>query len=139
MSETPKVGLGVIIVKDGKILVGKRIGAHAQKYSIPGGHVEIGEKFELAAVREIKEETNLDLVNPQVIALTNNLETFEKEGKHYVSVILVAESFSGELKLMEPDKCAEWLWVDPQELPEPHFDASKKGVACFLEKTHYLG
>ena len=139
MGETPKVGLGVIIIKDGKILVGKRIGAHAQKYSIPGGKLEKGETFERSAAREVKEETNLDIINPKVIAMTNNLETFEQEGLHDVSVILLADSFSGELKLMEPNKCAEWLWVDPKELPEPHFDASKKGVACFLEKTHYLG
>ena len=49
----PKVGLGVIIVnKDGNILIGKRKGSHAQKYSIPGGHLEIGETFEQGTIRE---------------------------------------------------------------------------------------
>jgi len=139
MSETPKVGIGVIIIKDEKVLIGKRIGSHAQKYSIPGGHVDIGETFETAAIREIKEETNLNIINPKVIAITNNLHTFDQEGKHYVSIILVAESFSGELQRTEPHRCAEWLWCNPNELPTPHFDASQKAISCWLKKTHYVG
>lgn len=44
--ELPRIGIGVIILnKDGKILVGKRKGSHAQFYSIPGGHLEVGETF----------------------------------------------------------------------------------------------
>ena len=137
MGETPKVGVGVIIVKDGKILVGKRTGSHAQFYSIPGGHVDVGEKFEDAAVREVLEETGLEIKNPRVISLTNNLKTFKNEGKHYISLILLAEEHLGEPKIMEPNKCEEWLWCDPMDLPLPHFDASEMGVACYLEKTFY--
>ena len=132
-----KVGLGVIIIKNNKILVGKRTGSHAQKYSIPGGHLEVGETFEEAAIREIKEETNLDIEDPQVIAITNNLETYRQENVHYISIILLVKEFSGELKIMEPDSCEEWLWVDPHNLPEPHFDASQRGVECYLENLFY--
>jgi ADP-ribose pyrophosphatase YjhB (NUDIX family) len=100
----PKVGLGVVIVNsEGKILIGKRKGAHAQKYSIPGGHLHVGETFEAGAIREIKEETNLDIFDPKVIAVSNNLETFRTEGKHYISIILLAEKFSGEPQVMEPE------------------------------------
>ena len=42
-------------------MVGKRKGSHAQKYSIPGGSLGLGETFEKGAIREIKEETNLDI------------------------------------------------------------------------------
>lgn len=136
----PKVGLGIVVVNnEGKILVGKRKGAHAQKYSIPGGHLDLGETFEAGAIREIKEETNLNITNPKVIAVSNNLETFRTEGKHYISVILLAEKFSGELQIMEPDKCEGWEWVDPNDLPEPHFDASRLGVSCYLNKSVYEG
>lgn len=138
--DLPKVGLGIIIVNsDGKILVGKRIGGHAQKYSIPGGHLDLGETFELGAIREAKEETNLDLENPRVIAITNNLETYREEGKHYISVILLANKYSRDLKNMEPNKCGGWLWADPRNLPEPHFDASRLAVACYLNKSVYEG
>ena len=138
--ERPKVGLGIIIVNnDGFVLIGKRKGSHAQEYSIPGGHLDLGETFEEGAIREIKEETNLDIFEPKVIAVTNNLETFRKEGKHYISVILLVTRFSGELKNMEPNKCEGWVWTDPKELPEPHFDASRLGIECFMKNSAYEG
>ena len=135
----PKVGVGVIVVNEsGRVLVGQRRGGHAPYYSIPGGHLELGESFESAAIREVKEETDLTIEKPKVIAVTNNLETFSQEGIHYISVILLANSYSGILHLMEPDKCVEWLWVDPHNLPTPHFDASRMGIHCYLEGIFYI-
>lgn len=136
--EVVRVGIGVIIQHEGKVLVGKRINSHAPFWSIPGGKLELGETFEQCAIREIQEETNLLITDPKVIAITNNLETHRLFGKHYVSVIMVATSFSGELKRMEPEKCAEWCWVDPENLPQPHFDASFDGIACYLKNIFYL-
>jgi 8-oxo-dGTP diphosphatase len=136
--QRPKVGIGVIIINDeGKVLIGKRKGAHAQYYSIPGGHLELGDTFEYTAVREVKEETDLEINAPKVIAVTNNLETYKGEGKHYISVHLLVTDFSGDLKNMEPEKCEEWLWSDPDDLPMPHFDASKRGIECYLESVFY--
>ncbi len=132
-----QTGIGIILVKDGKVLIGKRINSHASKFSIPGGHLEIGESFEEAAIREVKEETGILIRNPRVIAVTNNLETYEQENLHYVSVILLATDFSGEAKTMEPTKCEGWDWYDPNDLPQPHFDASEKGIQCFLENKFY--
>ena len=126
-------------MRDGKILIGKRKGSLAQKYSIPGGHLELGETFEAGAVREIKEETDLTVENPIVIAVTNNLETFREENKHYISVVLLVTHYSGELKNREPEKCEGLLWVDPRELPMPHFDASRLAVQCYLNKSVYEG
>ncbi|MDP3964796.1 MAG: NUDIX domain-containing protein [bacterium] len=135
---TPDVGTAVIIERnDGKILVGKRIGSFAPYYSIPGGKMEIGETFEQSAIREIKEETDLDIHHPKVISLTNNLETYRSEGIHHVSIYLLVKDFSGRLKIMEPEKCAEWLWVDPRKLPDPHFEASRIGVAHYLCNVFY--
>lgn len=137
--ERPKVGVGVIIKnKEGKVLIGKRTGSHAPYYSIPGGHLEMGETFEQAAIKEIKEETDLDIVNPKVICVTNNLKTYQLEGKHYISIILFTDNYSGKLKNMEPHKCEGWQWVNPTELPQPHFDASEEGIKCYLEGKFYL-
>lgn len=136
----PKVGLGIIIENsEGKVLICKRKGNHVPKYSLPGGHLEIGETFEEGAIREIFEESNLKIKNPRVIAITNNLETYKEEGIHNISVILLVEKYSGKLKIMEPDKCAEWLWCDPKKLPEPHFDASRLGIKCYINKVPYCG
>lgn len=132
-----KVGIGVIIEKEGKILIGKRKNSHAPFYSIPGGHLEEGESFEKAAVREILEETGLKILDPKVISLTNNLETYKLENVHYISVILFTDKFEGEPQIMEPEKCESWQWCDPHQLPQPHFDASSKGINCFLNKRFY--
>ena len=135
MTTTPMVGIGIIIVNEqNQILIGKRKNSHAPYYSIPGGHMEVGETFRRCAIREVKEETNLTINNPEVIAVTNNLETYEECGKHYISVTLLATSFTGEVQLTEPDKCEHWLWVDPHHVPSPQFDASEQAIRCYLEK-----
>lgn len=132
------IGVGVIIVNaEGKVLIGKRQGSWPPYYSIPGGHLGVGETFEDAAKREIREETGLIIHAPKVIAVTNNLETWREQGNHTVSVILAATDYTGEPKVMEPAKCASWQWCDPRELPEPHFDASRNGIRCFLERVFY--
>ncbi len=90
-SEKPRVGLGIIIENGkGQILVMKREGKHAPYWSIPGGKLELGETFEDGAARELKEELDIDIKDPQVIAVTNNLKTYEAEGLHFISVILTA-------------------------------------------------
>ncbi|SPZ44287.1 Phosphatase nudJ [Plesiomonas shigelloides] len=130
----PYVGVGVILQRaDGKILVGKRSSKHAPYWSIPGGHLEAGESFAECAIREVAEETGLVISNPQVIALTNNLETFQQEGKHTVSVCLLAHT-EGEPQNLEPHKCEGWRWVEPTALPEPHFEASRLSIYCWLNK-----
>ncbi len=132
------IGVGVIIQReDGRILIGKRIGKHAPYYSIPGGKIEVGETFEQAAIREVSEETGLSIFMPKVIGVTNNLETFSRERFHAVSVILASASYDGDVELKEPEACEGWLWADPHRIPEPHFEASAKGVRCHLEKSFY--
>lgn len=134
----PGVGLGIIVVnQQGKILIGKRKGSHAQYYSIPGGKLHLGETFENGAARELKEETNLEIKNPQVIAVTNNLGTYHDEGVHFISIILLIKEFFGEPKVMELEKCEGWMWVDPNHLPMPHFDASQMAIECYLEGKFY--
>lgn len=134
----PHVGIGVILVNPaGHVLIGKREGSHAPYWSIPGGYLEPGESFEAAAIREVKEETGLDIVHPVVLCVTNNLQTHQAEGLHVVSVFLLARDFSGTLAVMEPDKCSGWQWCDPTDLPEAHFEASRQAISCYLEGKFY--
>lgn len=136
----PRVGIGVIVENGcGEILIGKRIGSHAQKYSIPGGSLKLGESFEEGAARELIEEHGIVLKDPKVIAITNNLETFRAERIHFISVILVAKAFEGEPMIAEPDKCAQILWCPPNNLPQPHFDASRLAIECYMKNAFYLG
>lgn len=138
LNTRPHIGIGVILLNpEGLILIGKREGSHAPFWSIPGGYLEPGESFETAAIREVKEETGLDIVSPAVLCVVNNLETHKAEGLHVISVCLLAKEFSGNLTLMEPDKCSGWQWCDPSDLPEPHFEASRKAISCYLEGKFY--
>ncbi|PHM33066.1 nucleotide triphosphate diphosphatase NUDT15 [Xenorhabdus innexi] len=133
------VGVGVIIVNDqGEILLGKRAGKHAPYWSIFGGHVDPGETFEECAIREIKEEIGLTIKNPQVYGICNNIQTYREEGKHTVSVCLLAHHPGGEPRLMEPEKCEQLIWCDPANLPEPHFEASRSAIKLWQETKFYL-
>ena len=132
------IGVGVIIInEDNKILVGKRICKRFPYHSIPGGKVDQGESFEQTAIREIKEETNLTIVTPHVVCIVNNLKSYQDSGLHCISVILVTTKFTGELKLLEPTKCEGWQWVDPLDLPQPHFEPSEVGIMNYLQKRFY--
>jgi len=136
MSEKTKnvlVGLGIMILReDGKVLIGKRNGEFVPEYSIPGGSLEAGETFEEGAIREVMEETGMAIKNPKVVSISNNLETYKKTGKHYISVNLLVTDFSGEPKVMEKDKCSGYIWCDPKKVPEPHFEASKKTLEMYF-------
>ena len=105
---------------------------------IPGGHLELGETFEEAAIKEIFEETGLKISDPKVIAVTNNLRTYSNDKKHYVSIILHTNTFQGNAMIMEKDKCEIWEWVDPLHIPTPHFDASEFAIECFLKQRFYI-
>jgi len=138
-SQHPRVGLGIIIENNkGQILVMKREGSHAPFWSIPGGKLELGETFEEGAVRELQEELDINIDDPKVIAVTNNLRTYEVEGAHFISIIFLAKKFKGEPKIMEPNRCTEIRWVNPRKLPQPHFDASELGVRCYIQSAPYV-
>ena len=118
--ERPKVGVSVIIKKDGKFLIGKRKASHGTgTWAFPGGHLEYGESWEDCAKREVAEEVGIAIRNVQFAAVTNDI--FQKEEKHYITIFVICDYESGEVKVMEPEKCEEWLWMSWEELPRPLF------------------
>lgn len=133
--ERPKVGIGVLVVRDGKILLGERMNSHgAGNYALPGGHQEYGETFEQTSLREIEEETGLqDVTIERLISLSNDIAY----DKHYISIGMLATLKSGEPIVAEPDKCLKWCWFDPHHLPENIFLPSKKVIKNWLAGTIY--
>ncbi|XIH86546.1 NUDIX domain-containing protein (plasmid) [Pantoea sp. SGAir0430] len=117
---SPQVGIGVLIFRDGKLLLGQRKGSHgAGDWSAPGGHLEFGESPEACARREVLEETGLQLHSVHNGAFVSDV--FPAVNRHYITLLMVAPDASGEPQLREPDKCAGWHWFAPEALPEPLF------------------
>jgi len=92
--QAPKVAVAALAVKDGKILlVKRRYPPSAGRWSLPGGHVELGERLEEAVLRELKEETGVDGVVKGFLA---PVEYIEQDGGqvryHFVILVYLVEA-----------------------------------------------
>lgn len=132
----PKVGVGVMIFKDRKVLLGKRKGSHGEgEYAFPGGHLEYMEAFEDCARREVQEECGLEIQNIRFQLLSN---VTKYAPKHYIHIGLIADWKSGEPQLLEPDRNESWGWYTPNDLPEPIFEMCRQGLECLSSEEQYL-
>lgn len=94
------------LVYDGdKILVQNRVKDDWKGIVLPGGHVEKEEAFTDAIIREIKEETNLDIYNPKLVG-TKQFQ--DEEDKRYIVFLYRTNEFEGELKSSEE---GEMMWA----------------------------
>ncbi|MFT3712092.1 MAG: NUDIX domain-containing protein [Archangium sp.] len=119
MQERPRVGIGVFVFKDGKLLLGKRRGSHgAGEYASPGGHLEHLESFAACAAREVLEETGCEIANVRFLRVLN---TVQYAPRHYVDLAFAADWASGEPTVKEPDKVESWAWFSLDALPSPLF------------------
>lgn len=123
MENIIKVGIGVYIFNDKRqVLLGLRKSPHGQgTWCPPGGHLEFGETFEQGAIREAKEETNLDIMPKDLKLSGTTNDFFEETGKHYITIHMSCSNYSGNVELMEPNKCEKWTWFDLDKLPNNLF------------------
>ena len=136
-TERPKVGVGVLVFKEGKILLGKRKNAHgAGDFAGPGGHLEFGESIEECAIRETAEETGIEIQNLRVISFGNLLLWKDKQ---YIDIGVTADWKSGEPVLMEPNKCEGWDWYDTEQLPAGVFKSILLYLASMKSGQVYSG
>jgi nucleoside triphosphatase len=109
----PTVG-AVIFNPHNKILLCK---SHkwGDKYVIPGGHIEMGEKMEDALKREILEETGLKIYDIKLISIMESIysDTFHRK-KHFIFIDYICRTDSYKVKLNE--EAQEYKWVDLDEI-----------------------
>jgi 8-oxo-dGTP diphosphatase len=117
---TPRVGVGVIITRDQQVLLLRRRNVHgAATWSTPGGHLDFGESPEQCALREVKEETGLDIDTVAFRAITNDV--FATEGRHYITIWMEGRYTGGEPILAAPYEASEIGWFPWDALPQPLF------------------
>lgn len=134
----PKVGLGLMVIKNGQVLLGKRIASHGVgEYGGPGGHLEHGEAFEKSLLREVEEEVGKEfkVKNLGFLCVTNMTKYLPK---HYVDIGMVAEWESGEPVVMEPHKLESWDWYDIDDVPNPLFGCFENYLEAYRTGETYF-
>lgn len=118
--QRPQVGVAVLVWKGDYVLLGKRFNPQGEgEWQFPGGHLEVGETVTQCAVREVLEETGIVIAGMKHAGYTDAL--FSMNGREYVTLFVSAAYDSGEVRVMEPEKCQCWKWFQSNDLPTPLF------------------
>ncbi len=105
-----RIGVGVLVIRDGRVLLGVRRNSHGHgEWAPPGGHLEANETVTECAARELFEETGLTVQSSR--AGPYSVNDFPEIGRRYVTLMIITTDFGGTLSAREPDKCPEWVWV----------------------------
>lgn len=135
-----KTGVGVLIENDNKILLGHRVSDsldtggiyESDSWTLPGGKQEYEETTVDAGIREVKEETNLDVSNLKLFYVSDDIS----DDRHYVTIDYISNCFSGELMVMEPSKVDEWKWFSISSLPNNIYSPSRKCIEYYIESKN---
>ncbi len=116
--DQPIVGIGAVIIREGKIALIKRGNEPSRgKWTIPGGIVELGESPEQAVIRETKEETGLGVENPRLIDVVSNVD-LDVKGKvkyHYVIIDYFVHVKAGTAEASSDAVELRWVPFDEVE------------------------
>ena len=138
MNNQIKVGLCCIIKNNEQILLGHRSinrkdtgGIYEpDTWTLPGGKQEYNETVIEGVIREVKEETNLDISDIELLSVNDDIQS----DRHYVTITFIANKCSGELMCMEKDKEDEWRFFDIEKIPENIYSQSQKSLSDYKKK-----
>ena len=124
-----KVGIGVMVFKDGKVLVGKRKNRHGDgEYSFLGGHLEYMDSFEDCAKKECLEEAGIKIKNINFLCISNET-TYPP--RHGILIGLIADWENGTPTVFPEERIGSWEWCSLDNLPEPMFVPAKVMVDAY--------
>jgi 8-oxo-dGTP diphosphatase len=138
--EVPLVGVGAIIIENSRVALVKRLHPPLQdKWSIPGGVLEVGELVREAAIREAREETGLIVEPGELLGVYDRVlrDAAQRVQYHYVLIDFLCRRVAGDLAAASD--AAEVRWFTREELPalklaEDTLDVIGKGFAV-VEKN----
>ena len=134
-SQRPRVGVGVIFVREGRVFLAKRHGAHGENtWASAGGHLEDGETFEECARREAMEELGVTVGELRFLCVSNIIAY----GKHYVDIEFVGDIDNQEPRLMETEAFVDSGWFNLDELPYPIFHAMRYALDSYMSGEYYF-
>ena len=139
------IGVGIIIKnKENKILMLLR-NDDAKKadsdmrlegtWTLPSGKVKFGETIEEAGIRKTKQECNLDVSKIKVICVQNDVNKYAQ----YATFGLIAEEYSGDIKLPKTDELIKYDWFAINDLPGNTCLPTKRILEKYLNKIFYNG
>lgn len=127
----------LILEKEGKILLSRRFqtGFEDGKYSLVAGHADGGETLSQALCREIEEEAGIQLdPSKSELALTMHRWCGDHERADF---FFKADTWEGEIKNMEPEKCDDLGWFSPTKLPGNTVPYIRTAIKCYVSGTRY--
>jgi ADP-ribose pyrophosphatase YjhB (NUDIX family) len=128
----PGVGCGAAIVRDGRLLLVKRLRPpEPDAWSLPGGKVDFGEPLASAIPREIREEIGVEIALERLLLVA---ETIGLDGQHWVSPVYLARLEAGDPRNCEPEKHAEIGWFALGAPPEPLSVAARDAFAALAAR-----
>ena len=113
----PYLAVSAAIFRDGRVLIVRRARAPAKGvYTLPGGGVELGETLEQAVIREVREETALDIEPVELVGFRQAIarDAAGRVERHFVILPFAARYVAGEISLNEELSAADWR--DPSSL-----------------------
>ena len=124
----PRVGVGVMIVRDGRVLMGRRMsGQRPGWWGWIGGKLEFGETLQECARREAREEAGVDVADLRLLCISSIIV----EEQHWIDVEFLGAIAAGEPYAAAPDELTEWAWYWMDDLPSPIFEPAELALKSY--------
>jgi len=131
MEKTPKVNVDILIIRDGKVLLGlltpKWTDNDSQIWGVPGRDILFGEKIGEAVKRNIQEEFGCNVTKYKIISVNANYAL----GNHYIGIGVVA-SIDAEPKVLMPEDWVKWEWFSLDKIPSNLFPPAQNLIMCYF-------
>tara|TARA_B000000460_G_C21471124_1_gene372648 strand:- start:588 stop:1037 length:450 start_codon:yes stop_codon:yes gene_type:complete len=131
----PTVG-ALILNNQNKILLVKSHKWINSKYSVPGGHVEIGESLSSAIIREVKEETGLDILPKRLFMIQECIKPDEfYKSKHFIFFDFICLSKNDTITL-DKNELQEYVWSNIEDINEEQLESFTRNLIKKFRNDH---